>query len=331
MDIPFEQGASLQGAIGLLLLHSPDTSDSPDYSDSPDCFVEQWRKHLDASGRVIQTPLLLSMGVEWSDFTEEGWRTWLVKAEAALDDLLSRCENVFVAGLANAASLALRLSEKRGDVIDGIVIIDPILPQEGRKSKKIRKELEDELYFIVQPLLLIYALKAGGAINLHADVISTSVSSPLIREVALESPFDELSLVAGEVDTFVAEVVHGFWNRDLGGDDSDLIDAEFEAIVAGLSLDESSPSNYLDDLDRHEPEDHFTPPDPLMAPISNRARRNSIFAMIVGPIYAIAAAFAGFNPFGIEPWPGIIAAIGGLGYFFYSLQDDEPEDDGAIL
>ncbi len=321
-DIPFEQGAPLHGAIGVLLLCSPD---------SPSHFIEQWSKHLEASGRFIHAPFLQSMGVDWNDFTDEGWRSWLVKAEAALDDLLSRCENVFVAGLAHAASLALRLSEKRGDVIDGILILDPLLPHENRKSKKARRELDDELYFIDQPLLLIYALKAEGAINPYAQVISNSVSSPLIREIALETPFEELSLVAGEIDSFVSEVVHGFWNRDLGGDDSDLIDAEFDAIVAGLSLDESSPSNFLDDLDRLEPEEHFIPPDPSMAPISNRARRNSIFAMIAGPIYAITAALTGFNPFGIEPWPGILAAIGGLGYFFYSLQDEGPEDDGAIL
>lgn len=325
MDIPFEQGAPLQGAIGLLLLLSPDSPESSEL------FIEQWRRHLETTGRYIHTPFLKSMGSDWSDFTEEGWKTWLVKAEAALDDLLSRCENVFVAGLAHTGSLALRLSEKRGDVIDGIVILDPMLPHESRKSKKARKELEDELYFIDQPLLLIYALKAGGGINADAELISSTVSSPLIREVALESPFEELSLVSGEVDTFVAEVVHGFWNRDLGGDDSDLIDAEFEAIIAGLSLDESSPSNFLDDLDREEDEEHFNPPNPSVAPIANRARRNSIFAMIAGPVYAITAAITGFNPFGIEPWPGILAAIGGLGYFFYSLQDDEPDDDGAIL
>ena len=46
------------------------------------------------------------------------------------------------------------------------------------------------------------------------------------------------------------------------GDESDeeeLIRSEFEAIVSGLSLDESAPTTYLDELDRN---DHFVPPRP---------------------------------------------------------------------
>ena len=52
--------------------------------------------------------------------------------------------------------------------------------------------------------------------------------------------------------------------------------------------------------------------------------------MILGPIYTLVAAITYFNPLGIEPWPGILAFIGGLGYFFYALKVTPTEDDGAI-
>lgn len=45
-----------------------------------------------------------------------------------------------------------------------------------------------------------------------------------------------------------------------GSDEEDLIKAEFDAIVEGLSLDESSPTTYLDELDRFEELNKFTPP-----------------------------------------------------------------------
>jgi len=45
-----------------------------------------------------------------------------------------------------------------------------------------------------------------------------------------------------------------------GFDEEDLIKAEFDSIVEGLSLDESSPTTYLDELDRFEEENKFTPP-----------------------------------------------------------------------
>ena len=57
-------------------------------------------------------------------------------------------------------------------------------------------------------------------------------------------------------------------------DEEELIRSEFESIVSGLSLDESSPNTYLDDLERIEkiekievqnPDDGFSPPNPPRA------------------------------------------------------------------
>ncbi len=45
-----------------------------------------------------------------------------------------------------------------------------------------------------------------------------------------------------------------------GFDEEDLIKAEFDSIVEGLSLDESSPTTYLDELVRFEEVEKFTPP-----------------------------------------------------------------------
>jgi len=42
--------------------------------------------------------------------------------------------------------------------------------------------------------------------------------------------------------------------------DDELVDAEFESMVEGLSLDESTPTTYLDELDAFEDHNRFTPP-----------------------------------------------------------------------
>ena len=54
-----------------------------------------------------------------------------------------------------------------------------------------------------------------------------------------------------------------------GEDEKDLIDEKFNALVSGLSLDQSSPSTYLDELDRHIDEEHFTPPVPQKLHVRN--------------------------------------------------------------
>lgn len=44
-----------------------------------------------------------------------------------------------------------------------------------------------------------------------------------------------------------------------GFDDEELIRSEFESIVSGLNLDQSSPSTYLDDLERIDRESFIQP------------------------------------------------------------------------
>lgn len=49
-------------------------------------------------------------------------------------------------------------------------------------------------------------------------------------------------------------------------DEEDLIRSEFESIVSGLSLDESGPSTYLDDLERIDEEGFILPNPPRQSP-----------------------------------------------------------------
>ena len=53
--------------------------------------------------------------------------------------------------------------------------------------------------------------------------------------------------------------------------DDELIKAEFDSMVEGLSLDESSPKTYLDELDSIEDQNRFTPP-----AIPKRGLRNHV-------------------------------------------------------
>ncbi len=52
----------------------------------------------------------------------------------------------------------------------------------------------------------------------------------------------------------------------------ELINAEFESIVEGLSLDESAPTTYLDELDSFRDGNRFTPPAIPKRGIKNQVR-----------------------------------------------------------
>ena len=115
-------------------------------------------------------------------------------------------------------------------------------------------------------------------------------------------------------------------------DDAELVNAEFDSIVSTLSLDQSSPSTYLDQLDAIDDSERFVAPNPELPRIKERANRIAVMALILGPIWIIASAVIGFNPFGVEPWPGLLATTGGLATLLYrwNLTREEGED-GAHL
>lgn len=115
-------------------------------------------------------------------------------------------------------------------------------------------------------------------------------------------------------------------------DDSELVDAEFDSIVSTLSLDQSSPVTYLDQLDAIDSSEQFIAPNPELPRIKERANRIAVAALIIGPLWTIFSSLLGFDPFGIEPWPGLLATTGGLATLLYrwNLTREEGED-GAHL
>ena len=75
-------------------------------------------------------------------------------------------------------------------------------------------------------------------------------------------------------------------DRD-GANERELIDLEFQSMVEGLSLDESAPTTYLDELDKFEDQNRFTPPKPPKVGIreSIKRARESIKKWKNGPTF----------------------------------------------
>lgn len=53
----------------------------------------------------------------------------------------------------------------------------------------------------------------------------------------------------------------------------ELIDLEFQSMVEGLSLDESAPTTYLDELEKFEDQNRFLPPTPPKVGIGESLKR----------------------------------------------------------
>ena len=149
----------------------------------------------------------------------------------------------------------------------------------------------------------------------------------IVTHASVDDDDYKVPLLINEYE-IVGRNIHDLRNDD----DSELVNAEFDSIVSTLALDQSSPSTYLDQIDAIDHSERFVAPNPDLPRIKERANRIAVIALIVGPIWIIASAVFGFDPFGVEPWPGLLATTGGLATLLYrwNLTREEGEDGAHI-
>ena len=199
-------------------------------------------------------------------------------------------------------------------VSDDLTPPDLILKGSGDKAKiavliilGVRQPIEDAI-----DLCASFQEQGHTVIVTHASVDDDDYKVPLL--------INEYEIVGRNI--------HDLRNDD----DSELVNAEFDSIVSTLSLNQSSPSSYLDQLEAIDHSERFVAPNPDLPRIKERANRIAVIALIVGPIWIIASAVFSFDPFGVEPWPGLLATTGGLATLLYrwNLTREEGEDGAHI-
>ena len=107
--------------IGVLLIHG--------FTGSP-ASMTPWGKALSEHGWTIRVPRLPGHGSRWQDMNLTTWEDWYAEAERNLRELQATCDQVFVCGLSMGGSLTLRLAEKHGSDIAGIVMVNPAVHSE---------------------------------------------------------------------------------------------------------------------------------------------------------------------------------------------------------
>ncbi|HEY4898113.1 MAG TPA: alpha/beta fold hydrolase [Candidatus Nanopelagicaceae bacterium] len=202
--------------------------------------------------------------------------------------------------------------------------------------REMWKQVENDLYLVENPLLIGYSINDHVVDPICSQTIIDNVFSPSIREIIFERSFHNVSLdyevedLIAESIEYINDVLSGEFEQSNESDEKELINAEFDSIVSQLSLDESAPTTYLDELDRRG-EEHFIRPDPKLPPV-DQAARIAIICLIAGPAYLVLEYFTGFSFFGTGPWAGVLVFIGGVVASIVRLarSDDEDEwDDGA--
>lgn len=194
------------------------------------------------------------------------------------------------------------------------------------------RTVEDNLHQVSNPLFIGYSLEDHVVDPLNSETIINNVLSHEIREVIFEDSYHNVSvdndaeILISESVSFINDVLSGeIGESDPEFDERDLIDAEFDAIVSGLSLDASTGTTYLDELERIEESERFTPPNPIL-PRANRENRVAIALVITGPVLILFTNVLHMDPIGLGAWPGLLLFAGGIARMLYLHA--RPYDDG---
>ncbi len=102
--------------LGLLILHG--------FTGSLDT-VKALVPRAEAQGWPWRMPVLRGHGTKYEDLVGVRWEDWVTDAEAALDELLTECDRVVIAGLSMGGLVALQLGIKRATSLAGLVLFAP--------------------------------------------------------------------------------------------------------------------------------------------------------------------------------------------------------------
>lgn len=90
---------------------------------------------LAKAGFTVAAPRLPGHGTTVKDMSTKTWREWTGEAEKDLQELLGRCDKVFITGLSMGGTITLYLGEKYNDRVAGLMPINaavaklnPLLP-----------------------------------------------------------------------------------------------------------------------------------------------------------------------------------------------------------
>jgi carboxylesterase len=120
---PFGHDGSTE--IGVLLCHG--------FTGTPQSLAP-WGARLAEEGWSTACPLLPGHGTTWQDMNRTTWHQWYDAVDTAFTTLSARCRSVFVFGLSMGGTLALRLAQRHGPGVAGLVLVNPSVTTERKDA-----------------------------------------------------------------------------------------------------------------------------------------------------------------------------------------------------
>lgn len=119
-------GSGANAKTGIVLVHG--------FTGSP-AAMRPWAHFLNERGYTVRVPRLPGHGTKWQDLNEVKWQEWPERANKDVDDLLERCDRVFVFALSMGGATSIQVAHKYKEKIAGLVFVNPMITIKGPAIK----------------------------------------------------------------------------------------------------------------------------------------------------------------------------------------------------
>jgi carboxylesterase len=102
------------------------------FTGSPASMVP-WGQYLAEQGFAVAVPLLPGHGTTWEEMVPTRYDDYYATIEHEFDQLRARTDVVVVGGLSMGGCLTLTLTERRGDQIAGLVMVNPAVASTNKQ------------------------------------------------------------------------------------------------------------------------------------------------------------------------------------------------------
>jgi carboxylesterase len=119
-------GSGANSKTGIVLVHG--------FTGSP-ASMRPWAHFLNDRGYTVRVPRLPGHGTKWQDLNEVKWQEWPDRASIDVEELLQKCDRVFVFALSMGGATSIQVAQRFGKRIAGLVFVNPMIIIKGPAIK----------------------------------------------------------------------------------------------------------------------------------------------------------------------------------------------------
>jgi carboxylesterase len=204
-------------------------------------------QRLAAEGYQVEVPRLPGHGTNVRDLARTRYADWLATAEEVVEQVAARTDRLVLVGLSMGGTLTLDIASRRTDLVDGVVVINPLVLDPQQLLAKLAPLLQHVLPYVPRDAAGMPSddiARPSGDERAYPTVSAKAAQSLMAELPRVRSQLPQLTqplLVAYSPQDHTVPCDHGLALRELIGDGGQVTEFECPRSYHVATLDYDAP------------------------------------------------------------------------------------------